>query len=62
MRTAYLTMVKGYPGGTIHKVSGYSDMRIDGKFVIFIIDGDNKKHLYFKIKNILEIVTVKGKM
>ncbi|ACL81398.1 hypothetical protein [Sulfitobacter phage EE36phi1] len=62
LRTAYLTMTPDYPGEKLQEVSGYTEMRMTGKFILFIIDGENTEHLYFKRKYVLELVTVKGKM
>lgn len=62
LRTAHLTMTPDYPGEKVQEISGYTEMRMTGKFILFILDEKNTEHLYFKQKYVMEIVTTKGQM
>lgn len=65
LRTAYIRMTEDYPGEKHQEVSGYTEMRIQDSFILFIIPDDENqsmKHLYLKQKHVLEIETFRGKI
>lgn len=65
LRTAHLLMTNDYPGDRRQEISGYTEMRVQGKFILFIIRNEEKqsmKHLYFKRKYIVEIETNRGRI
>lgn len=62
VRTMNLTMIDGYPGPKYQEVSGYTDFRFEGPFLVFEIEGDNREILYFRQEYVFEMVSMKGKM
>jgi hypothetical protein len=58
-------MTPDYPGDKHQEISGYTEMRLNGKYILFIIPDDetqSMKHLYFKRKYIVEIETNQGRI